>query len=148
MDYALKLPILNNKFKIILGFVVLISIVIVFAIKMYNKPHIDVNNVPADVTVTALNIFNDFNQNEAMANEKYVDKVIEIKGEVSNISFEDGNSIITLSDPNGNSSIICHMLPEENKNVLTFKKGNSISIKGVCTGYLLDVMMVRCVLVN
>ena len=40
------------------------------------------------------------------------------------------------------------MGPENNLNVLKLRKDNQITIKGICTGYLLDIIMVRCVLTN
>ena len=54
---------------------------------------------------------------------------------------------ITLGPPI-KPGIICQMLPEHNLNVLKFKERDSVKIKGVCTGYLIDVMMVRCVFVD
>jgi hypothetical protein len=40
------------------------------------------------------------------------------------------------------------MQAEDNKRALTLRKGQRITIKGVCTGYLLDVIMVRCIIVE
>ena len=107
------------------------SIVILYALNLYNKPHLNVEKTDAD-----------------LANGKYVDRVIQISGEISEISIENGNSIIIFKDSTGTSSVMCHMSPEENLKVLKLKKDGEIILKGICTGYLLDVMLIRCVLVN
>lgn len=138
----------RNKLKIVIALIPIVVIGLFIFFKIYNKPHVNVNKATAEVTITADNMLSDYQNDELMANEKYVDKVVQIRGIISNISFENGNSIITLKDPDQSSSIICHMLPEENLSVLNLKKESQINIKGICTGYLLDVMMVRCVLVN
>jgi len=127
---------------------VLIIISLFFIINLYNKPFIDIKKSNPELEVTAQEILDDYLADEYSANEKYVDNLIQIKGEIAEISFDKGVSIITLKDRSGFSSIICHMLPEANLNVLKLKKGSQITIKGVCTGYLFDIMMVRCILTN
>jgi hypothetical protein len=138
----------TKNFKILLIGLILIIIGLFFTINLYNKPFIDIKKSNPELKVTAQEILNDYQVDENLANEKYVDNLIQIKGEIADIYFDNGISIITLKDNRGSSSIICHMLPEANLFVLKLKKGNKITIKGVCTGYLIDIMMVRCVLTN
>lgn len=138
----------TRNFKILLIGLILIIISLFFIINLYNKPFIDIKKSNPKLEVTAQEILNDYHANESLANKKYVDNLIQIKGEIADISFSKGISIITLKDTSGLSSIICQMLPEANLNVLKLKKGNQVLIKGVCSGYLIDIMMVRCVLTN
>lgn len=138
----------TRNFKILLIGLILIIISLFFIINLYNKPFIDIKKSSPELEITAQEILNDYQEDENSANEKYVDNLILIKGEIADISFDNGISIITLKDNNGFSSIICHMLPEANLNVLKLKKNNQVMIKGICTGYLLDIMMVRCLLTN
>lgn len=137
-----------KKFKILIVGLTLIIVGLFFILNLYNKPFIDIKNSNPKIKVTAQKILKDFQVDENLANEKYVDNLILIKGKIANISYDNGISIITLEDANGFSSIICHMLPEASLNVLKQKKDDQIMVKGICTGYLLDVMMVRCVLTN
>ena len=117
-------------------------------LNIYNTPHLDIEKSKADLIITAQNLLDDYQKDENSANKKYVDNLIQIKGVISKISINDGSSIITFNDANGESSVMCHMSPDQNLNVLKLKKDSQIAIKGICTGYLLDVIMVRCVLVN
>jgi len=114
----------------------------------YNKPHVDVKKTKAAYVVSAQNLISQYQENETEANEKYAENIIQVNGEIFNISTLKGNSVITLRDGNSESSIICHMLPEENRRALELKKGQNIEIKGISTGYLLDVIMVKCTLVK
>lgn len=138
----------TKYFKIIVIGLIIIIVSLFFIIKLYNKPFLDIKNSTPKFKVTAQEILNDFEVNEKLANEKYVDNVILIKGVIAGISFENGISIITLKGENDFPNIICHMLPKDNLGILKLKKEEQIMVKGVCTGYLLDVMMVRCVLTN
>ena len=140
---------MNNKnIKILIGLIILMSIVILFALNLYNKPHLNVEKTEADLVINIHELLDDYKNDENLANGKYVDQVIQISGEISEINIENGNSIIIFKDSTGTSSVMCHMSPEENLKVLKLKKDGEIILKGICTGYLLDVIMIRCVLVN
>ncbi len=138
----------TKNFKILLIGLTLIIISLLFILNLYNKPFRDIKNSNAEFVVSAQELLSDYQADENLANKKYVDKLIQIKGEIVDISIAKGNSIITLKDINGFSSIICHMLPEDNLNSLKLKKGDEVFIKGICTGYLLDIMMIRCIIIN
>ena len=140
---------MNNKsIKILIGLILLISIVLLYALNLYNKPHLDVEKSNADIVISIQNLLADYKNDENFSNNKYVDQIIQIKGEISDITIENGNSVIIFKDSTSGSSVMCHMSPEENLKVLKLKKDGKITIKGICTGYLLDVIMIRCVLVN
>ena len=124
------------------------SIVILYALNLYNKPHLNVEKTDADLVINIQDLLDDYKNDENLANGKYVDRVIQINGEISEITIENGNSIIIFKDSTGTSSVMCHMSPEENLKVLKLKKDGEIILKGICTGYLLDVILIRCVLVN
>ncbi len=117
-------------------------------LKQYNKPHIDIKKSEANFVINADAILIDFQDNEDKANIKYTNKIIQIKGTISEISTLNGNASITLKNKNFNANINCNLIPEENLEALQFKKGEEITIKGICTGYLLDVILVKCVIVK
>ncbi|MFH6602864.1 hypothetical protein ACEZ3G_05205 [Maribacter algicola] len=138
----------GTRFNIILGFLLLAIPLLLASIYWYNKPHLDVKQAEASYVLTAQNLIDEYQENEIATNEKYSESVILVKGRVFEVSTLKGNSVITLKDEDSESSIICHLLPEENGKVLNLKVGQDIGIKGICTGYLLDVIMVRCTIVE
>ena len=138
----------SSKLKIALVFFIVLIVALTAAIVYYNKPHVDVKNSDAAFVLTAENLISEYQANEVGTTAKYSERVIQVEGKVFEISTLKGNSIITLKDETLESSIICHMLPEENKKALQILKGQNISIKGISTGYLMDVIMVRCTLVE
>lgn len=137
---------MKGKKSLVLVFFLVIVLGLALTVYVYNKPHVNVKESDAVYVLNAENLINEYQQNETVTNEKYSENVIQVKGKVFEISTLKGNSVITLKDENLESSIICHMLPEENMKALKLKKGQNIEIKGICTGYLLDVIMVRCTL--
>lgn len=112
----------------------------VVAYKMYNKPHRSVQDADA-VAVSAADLVTKYEADEAASNKLYLDKVLNVTGEVDAVAQnQKGETVITLkgSDMGG---VICTM---EEKNTETVQKGSIIKLQGICTGYLTDVVMVRC----
>ena len=138
----------GRKFKIIIGFFLTVIIGLIASLYYYNKPHVNVEKSNAIYSLTAQNLIKEYQENEKNTNEKYTERVIQIEGNIYEISTLRGNTVVTLKDSVSEPSIICHMQAEDNKRVLSLKKGSRVTLKGVCTGYLLDVIMVRCILVE
>ena len=133
--------------KIIISILVLVLLGVFVAYKMYNKPHVNVTDENADITLSANRILTDFSSDETQANTKYLEKIIQVKGVVAKVENENGKGIITLQTNDDFGSVICHLTPEESNN-LTIEAGQQITLKGICTGFLMDVILVKSVVVN
>jgi|TARA_B110000902_G_scaffold250555_1_gene309855 DNA/RNA endonuclease YhcR with UshA esterase domain len=132
--------------KIIIGILVLGIIGAFIAYKMYNKPHVNVEEASADISITADKILNDFSSDENLANLKYLDKIIEVKGVISEINIEKG--IITIETNDDFGSVICHLSEEASRKISGLQEGQIIVVKGICTGFLMDVILVKCEFIN
>ncbi|MFY7878484.1 MAG: OB-fold protein [Lacibacter sp.] len=97
------------------------------------------------ISIDAVTLFNAFSQNEKKANADYLDKVLEVRGEVTNITTNaDGLPVILLKTDDMMFGINCTM---EEKNT-SVKTGDQVTLKGLCTGYLTDVVLIRCHIKN
>lgn len=113
---------------------------------LYNKPVASLENKKADMSVTAEQLLTDYEADETAANDKYLGKIIDVSGTVSNITTEEGKQKITLDTGNPISAIICEM--EATDADAAVKTGDPVHIKGLCSGYLSDVILVQGVLVR
>lgn len=118
------------------------------AYKMYNKPHIDVADSKSDIVVSADKIQRDFSTNENLANTNYLEKIIEVSGEISELTLENKKGIITLKTKDDFGSVLCHLSDNSTQKMNTLKVGKSVRLKGICTGYLMDVILVKCEIIN
>src|SRR5690606_11904509 len=99
-----------------------------------------------DFVVAAPAFFSEFELDETAANLKYLDKVIEISGSVRSFSKdEEGIVSITLGTDNELSGVICQLDQLTTHKRTTFESGEAVKFKGICTGMLMDVVLVRCV---
>lgn len=139
-----------NRKKIIILISILAVIITVsyIAISMYNKPHINVAKTAPGVSITSQDLLSDFLTDENQANAAYLDQIVQVTGNITGLDTTDGNAIVTLSHKNSFGSILCHLPLEESEKMISLKEGQKITVKGICTGYLMDVILVKCVLIN
>ncbi len=105
---------------------------------LYNKPHTGVSNIDAEVQITAVDLFNDFQRDSTTASMKYLDKVIEVTGNITDIQNAGGSQIIFLSSNDAMGGVNCKLSSDKDNKNITAKKSTTVTIKGRCSGYLRD----------
>lgn len=113
---------------------------------MYNKPVASLEKKKADVEVTSDEIITAYETDENAANGIYNGKVVQVTGKVADMTDEAGTRKIQLETSNPIAMIICEM--ETGTETGDVKAGDMVSIKGLCTGYLSDVILVQCTIVK
>ena len=108
---------------------------------LYQKPRTGVSGVEADYTIAANLLYEAFVKDEPAASNRYIDKVLEVKGRVEQIDTLNGKNVL-LGSSNENGGVNCSL--SEDSPVPTL--GSEVIIKGRCTGFLLDVSLVDGVL--
>lgn len=112
---------------------------------LYNLKPKDLGKVKPDFIVTSTELQSYFEENETAASEKYVNTIVEVSGEVGSIEMGENNTMnISLKTGSDFSSVIC-TFPSEVKSEL-IREGSQISVRGQCSGYLMDVLLNNCVL--
>lgn len=133
--------------KILLIAGVLVFGLVVLAYFIYNKPHKNMERASADIELSATELFTAFETDESTANEKYLDKVLAVTGEVRSVQTnEEGTVTVTLSAGSDMFGVICELDTLSERPKTNFQPGETITLKGICTGMLMDVVLVRCVL--
>lgn len=136
---------MNKKLKVFVVFLVLFIVIgFVAAYVMWNKPQRQVENEKG-IEITSAQLVKEYQANEAEANKKYLDKAIEVTGTVSDLkNNQDGKSTVTLASEDAFTTVFC-TLKEKPVNVTA---GNTVIIKGICSGMLSDVRLRESVVVN
>ena len=113
----------------------------------FNKTHSDMQKQKPVATLNASQLFEQFSQNESEANKNYTGKIIEVSGTIYSIEEGDQNDInILLMEDGEMFGVSCNAVKTENNSLL--EKGDPIIIKGECSGFLSDVILIRCVTKN
>lgn len=139
-----------NYYKKWIIALVLIAIVAAAGVAyyMYNKPHADIAGMKTDHMLTASELYASFDENEKVANEEYLNKVIEVSGKVVGIEqSNEGNKTFILEGGGLMGGVKCEMDTHSQHDLDQVSTGDKVTLKGICTGYLMDVVMVRCILI-
>lgn len=113
------------------------------AVYMFYLEEADSSVLKPDYVITAEDLQKAFLDNEATASEKYVNKIIEVRGRILAIEpGERSTTSISLDTGTEVSEVICTM--NSGKIPLKLKKGDEVTIRGRCSGYLMDVLLNNC----
>lgn len=144
---------MKKTFKII-GILALIGFLAAAATFYYvfNKPHRNVEKETPAYILTAGDLYNDFSADELKGNEKYGDKVLQVSGEIVEISNSNGEVSIMLLDPmQGISCAIDSLAAVAKKDYISqLTIGDRITLKGKCDGIdmIMGVVLTRCFIVE
>lgn len=110
---------------------------------MWNKPHQDIASATSDVTISANELLTAFQTGEEAANAKYLDKIVEVSGEVREVGQTEGKTVVRLNAGDSMDGVTCEL--DSNPKRTDFKPGDQVTFKCTCSGFLMDVVLVRCV---
>ena len=109
---------------------------------MYNKPHNETKNTKSDVIISPVDLLKAYETDESAANVAYLDKILEVEGNVKSVNLLEKGISLSLDAGSEMSSIICEF--ESADALAGVKMGDKVKVKGFCTGYLTDIVLVRC----
>ncbi len=134
--------------RLLLIALILVIVSGVFAWRFaFRKSSLSVKSEKPACEMTSAGLLNKFVEDENSANAEYLNQVILVSGEVGKIEDTEDGFNVYLLDPGESSGIICTFDRSVEKKE-NFKPGQMVTIKGLCTGYLFDVVLVKCVLMN
>jgi hypothetical protein len=120
---------------------------ILAALYLYNLKPEDLQKAKPHFTITAADFQKAFEDNEKTASERYINKIIEVSGEIASVRTGEKNSMnVSLKTGSELSSVICtfHSVSD----TTNIKPGNQIILRGVCSGFLMDVLLNNCAVIK
>lgn len=127
------------KKEFIFTLIALGLVLFLYSMNMYHKTPESISTLKTEFEVNATELLTAFEENETLANHKFLDKVIAVKGVVDKKEFKDGVLTAYLKTNNPLSKVI-FQFENQNENI---QEGEHLTLKGICTGYLMDVVLVR-----
>jgi hypothetical protein len=126
------------KIVIALGIIGLLASAFMFY-RIWYMPQRDVADEIA-IVVDAQSLLSAYEANTNSANTLYLDKALEVTGVVGEIAKnQQDKPVVSLKTNSPLAGVRCTMKDEVQLSV-----GQTVTIKGRCTGYLMDVTLVDC----
>lgn len=139
---------MKKKFNIALNVLTALLAVGSYLYSEYTRPPEDRRDAETEVRISSELLAGSFSANEQQANTDYVEKTIEVVGNIEKISFKNDRYTVLLEARNQASSVICDLLPSNGEAAEKLELGQTVRLKGICKGYLMDVILLNCILIK
>lgn len=125
---------INRRYKkwIIAGLVLLLAGG-AFIWYIFTEKFADTSVVKADYTVQAIDFIKEFQKDISLANKKYSEKIVVVKGIVSAVEAADTTANIKMIDTASGAYIIFAFQQQHLAEAKQMKAGDEVSIKGSCS---------------
>lgn len=132
--------------KILITVLICAVIGAVVGLYLWNKPHVKVEDEKG-IQVTAMALCKAFNDDKAAASNTYLNKAIDVTGEVSDVIInQDGGKMVVLKTDDPILAVQC-TLREKDEMV---EKGKTVTIKGFYSDFsdITGVLLTGCVIIK
>lgn len=120
-----------------------------YAYKEYNRKPADLLSVKPIANIDATNLLTIYASDEQKANALYLGKPIDVTGVISEIQNQQDTLVnVMLGKADDMHRVSCLLDQQNLKQIRKYKQGNTITLRGICTGYLMDVELNRCVVIR
>jgi len=102
-----------------------------------NAPKAGLKSAKAAYSLTADDLYAEYAADEDAGNKKYIDQVLQVDGPISEILTDENQAmVLILKTPESEGGVMCTLEKEADLSV-----GDEVSVKGRCTGMLIDVVL-------
>ncbi|MBL0358598.1 MAG: hypothetical protein IPP72_17815 [Chitinophagaceae bacterium] len=119
--------------KILIAAILLLLVGAGAAWYFFTQKFEDTASTKAEYTVNALDLISEFKKSDSAANKKYSEKIITVNGKITSVESADTTVNLKITNPEG-SYIIFAFQQKDLADVKKIKEGDSVSIKGSCSG--------------
>ncbi len=139
-------PLIRN---LLIVAVALGAIGLLIGLYLFNKKDPDMAKVKPDFVIDVSSLVNEFSQDENAATAKYVDKVLEVTGPILAIEPTSDSSLnVTLSAENQMAGVSCSFKNAADPSLQNINESETVTIRGVCSGMLMDIQLNNCAIVK
>ncbi|MDD7913082.1 OB-fold protein [Polaribacter ponticola] len=137
---------MKSKNKLFLTFILLLLLVngYYYIVPLFISSDKNLEHEIAEMVLTSNDLVKSYNKDEKKSNALYAGKIIEITGFVEKVSFLNNRNTIILKSNTENFGVICDVHPNDFENLKELKENQKIRVKGICKGFLKDVILLNC----
>lgn len=101
-----------------------------------------------ELSMSSEDLVQAFVENEPEATTLFAEKTIDVQGQLKEISFLNNRYTIILYGGSKFNGLMCDMNPLEADKLAQLQEGDQIHLRGVCKGFLMDAILLNCVLLK
>jgi hypothetical protein len=142
---------MKKSFKIVLVVILVIALGGFSIWKfVWNKDHRTAEDEKPIATLSAAALLTEYETDEAASNAKYLNKTVQVGGTVNSVTKEETGSIVVLLTTESMMGFVSCTFSSVNgkPSEVDVKEGDQINVKGICSGYTMDVVLEQCSIVK
>ena len=136
-----------KKYIIYFGLIILVGIGLMYYYTQRDSRN-DIRYRKPVEDISALSLFQAFDQDEQAADHRFLGKTVKVSGQIQSIETSPEKTTISLDTGDPMSAVICEMNNNLQSDFSQLKEGQVLALKGECSGKLMDIILVNCVLEN
>jgi hypothetical protein len=110
-----------------------------YGYREYTRTNEDLKNADASFKLTASDLIHEYEQNDSLADQKYLGKILEVRGNVKEVRKDEyGYYTIALGDSSNMSAVRCALDTIHHQDAASVIPGSSAILRGNCTGFNKD----------
>ncbi len=115
---------------------------------LINRDHrVDIVHTAVDYEMDASVLFQTYQENEAESDRRYLGKTLLVEGQISSIDIASNDMSIALASGADMGQVVCELNPDLAGDDREWKIGDQITIKGECSGMLMDVILSNAIII-
>jgi hypothetical protein len=140
---------MNHISKYVLLFILASIIIGIVYLRVMPEPRVDMSGEEPIYYMDASSLFSEYVANKESADEKYLHKRLQVNGTISEMAVNN-HGLVSVSLTGGKTSfgIVCAIHESDTTSIKKKNVGDKITIKGICTGIVLDVMLMDCYVID
>lgn len=115
-----------------------------YVIPYFTNSNKNLELVAYEASINSNDLIDSYLISEAETNELYSGKIIEVSGFVKEVTFLNNRNTVILYSQHKTSGVICDIHPSQIEKVKNLKEHQKIVVKGICKGFLKDVVLLNC----
>jgi|TARA_B110000902_G_scaffold263039_1_gene341268 hypothetical protein len=137
---------MKSKNKIFLSTIIILSLIngYYFVVPYFKSSEKNLENETAELSISSKELVNAYIINEGKSDILYAGKIIEVTGFIKEISFINNRNTIILNSNNETFGVICDLNKNQEDKIKQLKEDQKIRVKGICKGFLKDVILLNC----
>lgn len=142
---------MNKPLKILIYSIIALFVIgLILSLSFFKAPKASSSGKEVSYSLSAVNLYKEFDEKEAISSKKYSGKLIQVEGIIQEITLDEKKSkvILLTTGEDTMGGILCTLEKSQKHDLSELEVGERVSIKGICAGMLMDVVMNRCVILN
>jgi tRNA_anti-like len=133
---------MNQKTSYVLAAACLITAFLIYYFKSESSSE-DSQNLIA-LEIKAVDLYDAYENNETIADSLYKDKLIQVNGHISEVSKNNEGEYEILLETKSELGYVACRVDNSSPNQDLIVENKDIKIKGICSGLMMDVILINC----